>query len=91
MKKFNAKRVRITETPIQNGISKVMFLRSIAIGKQMAVRPRIPKTLKILEPTTLPIATSALPFSAPKKLTTSSGMLVPIPTIAAPITKSETL
>ena len=39
----------------------------------------------------LPIATSAFPSNAPIKLTTNSGIEVPIPTMAAPITKSDTL
>ena len=51
----------------------------------------MPKTLKILDPTTFPIATSALPFRAPMKLTVSSGVDVPTPMIAAPMTKSDTL
>lgn len=62
----------------------------MATGKSKAVSPRIPRILKIFEPTTLPIVTSGFPFKAPTKLTTSSGMEVPIPTIVAPITKSET-
>ena len=50
----------------------------------------IPRILNILDPTILPIATSELPSNAPMKLTTSSGIDVPTPTIAAPMTKSET-
>ena len=57
----------------------------------MAVSPSMPSTLKMFEPTTLPMATSALPPTAPRKLTTSSGIEVPTPTMAAPMTKSDTL
>ena len=91
LKKLNARTVRRTDTPMHRGISNFIFFLSIATGKKTAVSPRIPSTLKILEPTTLPMATSALPLRAPMKLTTSSGIDVPTPTIAAPMTKSDTL
>ena len=91
LKKLKTRRVRRTDTPMQRGISNLMFFLSTATGKRTAVSPRMPRTLKILDPTTFPIATSALPFTAPMKLTTSSGIDVPTPTIAAPMTKSETL
>ena len=68
-----------------------MFSRDTAIGKKSAVRPRIANTLNILEPTTLPIATSEFPPIAPTVLTTNSGNDVPMPTITAPITKLDTL
>ena len=91
LKKLKAKSIRTTETPIHRGISNFMFSLLMAMGKNRAVTPRMANTLKMFEPTTLPMATSALPFNAPIKLTTSSGIDVPMPTIAAPITKSETL
>ena len=89
-KKLNARTVSNIDTATHRGISNFIFFLSIAIGKHNAVTPAIPRILKILEPTTLPIATSAFPFNAPKKLTTNSGIEVPTPTIAAPITKSDT-
>ena len=89
-KKSKAKRVSSTDTPTHNGNSNFTFLRSVATGKKRAVSPNIPKTLNIFEPTTFPIATSELPLSAPIKLTTNSGIEVPIPTITAPTTKSDT-
>ena len=76
---------------MQKGISNFMFSRDTAIGKKSAVRPRIANTLNILEPTTLPIATSEFPPIAPTVLTTNSGNDVPMPTITAPITKLDTL
>ena len=83
--------VRRTDTAIHTGISNLMFSFVTTIGKKMAVMPRMPNILNIFEPTTLPMATSALPCNAPRKLTVSSGIEVPIPTMAAPITKSDTL
>ena len=68
-----------------------MFSLLVAIGNSIAVTPRMPSTLKILEPTTLPMATSELPETAPLRLTSSSGNEVPNPTTTAPITKSEIL
>ena len=91
LKKLKAKSMRSIEMPMQRGISNFMFSLLMAMGKNRAVTPRMPNMLNMFEPTTLPIATSALPFNAPIKLTTSSGIDVPMPTIAAPITKSETL
>ena len=83
--------VSVIETHMHSGISNRIFSLSTAMGNKAAVRPNIPNTLNILEPTTLPIATSAFPSNAPMKLTTNSGIEVPIPTMAAPITKSDTL
>ena len=91
VKKLKAKIVSRTETPIQSGISNFIFCLFMDTGKKMAVRPRIPRMLKMFEPTILPMATSELPSRAPMTLTVSSGIDVPIPTIAAPMTKSETL
>ena len=79
------------EIPKQTGISNLRFCLSKLTGKNIAVIPRIPNMLNMLEPTTLPIATSAFPSRAPMKLTVSSGVDVPTPIIAAPMTKSETL
>ena len=91
LKKLNERIVSRIDTPIHKGSSNFRFLRSTAMGKNSAVSPKMLNTLKMLDPTTLPIATSELPLRAPKKLTMNSGIDVPTPTIAAPITKSETL
>ena len=72
-------------------MSNLRFSLQNITGKNIAVRPRIPNTLKMFEPTILPIATSAFPFNAPRKLTVISGIDVPTPMIAAPMTKSDTL
>ena len=75
----------------QNVISKELLSLSIFIGYKIDVNPKIPNTLKILEPTTLPTATSFNPFIVALKLTANSGKLVPIPTISAPIINSGIL
>lgn len=56
----------------------------------MAVHPTIKSVLNILLPTMLPMAISALPFSAEEILTLSSGVEVPKPTIVRPMTSEET-
>ena len=91
VKNLNDKSVTKTEIPIQKGMSNLRFSLQKVIGKNMAVNPRMPNTLKMFEPTILPIATSEFPFNAPRKLTVSSGIDVPIPMIAAPMKKSDTL
>ena len=75
---------------MQTGSSNLIFTFVTVMGNIMAVSPKIPNMLNIFEPTILPIATSAFPCNAPIKLTTNSGIDVPTPTMAAPITKSET-
>ena len=75
---------------ITSGISLVMMLRSIRMGENRAVTPIITRTLKILLPTTLPTAISALPLSAEMKLIVSSGAEVPKATMVRPITRSLT-
>ena len=60
-----------------------------AIGEKRAVHPRIISALNIFEPNTFPTAMSALPLMAEAKLTTISGVDVPIPTMVIPIMKSE--
>ncbi len=91
LKKLNISAMSRSVTKMQKGISNFMFVLSTTMGKNRAVSPSIPSTLKMLEPTTFPIAMSALPFAAPMTLTTNSGMDVPMPTIAAPITNSDIL
>ena len=51
----------------------------------MALMPMTTRRLKILEPTTFPMAMSLLPFMAAVTLTASSGALVPNATIVSPI------
>ena len=57
-------------------------------GAISAVTPRIIIVLKRFDPTMLPTAMSALPCNDDRKLTTISGVEVPIPTIVSPITNS---
>ena len=54
-------------------------------GRIRAQTPRMTKTLKMFDPTTLPIATSLLPAMAESTDTTSSGVEVPTATIVSPI------
>ena len=51
----------------------------------MAVHPTIIKVLKMLLPTTLPMANSALPLRDDRKLITNSGADVPKATMVSPI------
>jgi hypothetical protein len=71
---------------MQSGISFLSVLRVMTIGANRAVQPTIINVLKILLPTTLPIAMSALPLRAEETLTVSSGAEVPNATIVSPIT-----
>ena len=72
-----------------SGISLVMVFFCTFIGITTAVSPTIIKMLKILLPTTLPIANCALPFIDDTRLTISSGADVPNATIVRPMTRSE--
>ena len=56
-------------------------------GQIRALMPITTKRLKILEPTTFPMAMSLLPFTAAVILTASSGALVPKATMVSPIIK----
>lgn len=62
-----------------------------ATGQMIAVTPTIANELKMLLPTTLPMARSACPLTAEITLTTNSGADVPKATIVKPMTKLETL
>ena len=73
-----------------SGMSLVIMLRSIFIGANIAVMPIMARTLKMLLPTTLPIASSALPLMADTMLMTSSGADVPKATTVNPMTSSDT-
>ena len=70
------------------GMSTLRFSRLMAIGSMTAVSPAMSRVFIMLEPTTLPMEMSALPLTAPMKLTTISGAEVPIPTMVNPITNS---
>ena len=79
------------EDRIERGISLRRVLRVITMGATNAVQPTIINVLKRLLPTTLPIAMSALPCSAPDILTANSGAEVPNDTMVKPITIGEIL
>jgi len=74
------------EDRIQSGISLRSVFLEITIGAKSAVQPTIISVLKILLPTTFPMAMSALPFRAEETLTVSSGAEVPKATMVRPIT-----
>ena len=75
----------------QMGTSTYTFRLVQKTGAMMAVNPMMAKALKILLPTTLPIAISVLPSMADIRLTTNSGALVPAATMVKPITNEEML
>ena len=74
------------EESMQSGISFLSVLRVMTIGANNAVQPTIINVLKMLLPTTLPMAISALPLRAEDTLTVSSGAEVPNATMVSPIT-----
>lgn len=74
------------EESMQSGISFLSVLRVMTIGANKAVQPTIINVLKMLLPTTLPMAISALPLRAEDTLTVSSGAEVPNATMVSPIT-----
>ena len=71
--------------------SRVRLISSIGRlnGMIPAVTPKMPNTLNVLEPRTLPSATSGFFFRAAIVHVTSSGRLVPIATTVIPITVCE--
>jgi hypothetical protein len=72
------------------GASTRRILASTFAGRSRAARPRISAMLAMLEPTTLPTATSLAPESAASTDTTSSGALVPNATTVSPMASDET-
>ena len=72
--------------PIMIGTSSRISWRETTSGAIRAVRPRMNSTLKILLPTTLPMARSVLPSSTACTLTAVSGALVPKATMVRPTT-----
>ena len=73
-----------------NGMSRRMLLRERARGRIRAQTPRMTKTLKRLDPTTLPTAMSDCPPRADSTETTSSGVEVPMATTVSPTMNSGT-
>ena len=67
-----------------------MVLLVIVIGVTRAVIPPMTSTLKMLLPTTFPIAMSELPLRADIRLTMSSGEEVPKATMVSPTTRGDT-
>ena len=84
-----AKQVSTSAERMTSGISLLIVPCPTCMGRTRAVHPIIINTLKILLPTTLPIAISALPCSEESTLITSSGAEVPKATMVNPITRSE--
>jgi hypothetical protein len=58
-------------------------------GAIRALMPRMNSTLKMLLPTTLPMAMSVLPSSTAPTLTATSGALVPKATMVSPTTSGQ--
>lgn len=79
-----------TVTPIISHTSENIF-ESTVKGLMAAEVPKMKVMLKMLLPTTFPIATSLFPSNAAIKLTDASGALVPNATIVKPINKGDTL
>jgi len=79
-----------SEIAMSSGMSNLSSRCSIDSPLIAADKPRIARMLKVLLPTTLPMATSALPLSAPLTDTAISGALVPNATTVRPITMGAT-
>ena len=75
---------------MQMGMSRRMFVLVKSMGDSTAHTPRIANMLKMLEPTTLPMAIALSPLSADMKLTVISGIDVPTATIVRPTINSGT-
>ena len=79
-----------SDTTIPNGMSRRILPAVSGRGRMRAQTPRMTNTLKMLDPTTLPIATSLFPATAESTDTTSSGVEVPTATIVSPMMNSGT-
>ena len=84
-----AQRNNTMEESTHKGISLANVPLPTGIGATTAVTPTIIRQLKTLLPTTLPIASPALPLNDERKLITNSGAEVPNATMVSPITKLE--
>ncbi len=80
--------IRSPVTAILSGMSFLRFLLVMTRGVISAVIPRIIMVLNIFDPMTFPMAMSALCWNADMKLTTISGVDVPIPTMVSPMRNS---
>ena len=78
-----------TEIPTINGTSRRTRRHEITSGITRAHRPTISRMLKMLLPTTLPIAMSDAPLRTADTLTAISGELVPNATTVRPTTSGE--
>ena len=83
-----ARRNSSTETPSPIGMSRRMLPEVRATGAMRAQMPRMTKTLKRFEPTTLPTAMSLLCAMAERTETVSSGVEVPTAMTVRPTTNS---
>ena len=82
--------VSTKDTAIMIGKSNVRKREATGIGAIRAVTPRIPRTLKMLDPTILPIAISDWRRNAAVSEVASSGRDVPTATMVRPINASDT-
>ena len=78
----------VNDTRMHIGVSMRILLRENTTGENRAQMPKMKRVLKIFDPTTLPIAISALPENAEAKLTVSSGSEVPTATMVIPMINS---
>ena len=79
-----------SEAPIITGTSWRMSCALTTSGATSAETPRMNSTLKMLLPTTLPMAMSTWPVCADCTETAISGALVPKATIVSPTTSGDT-
>ena len=82
-----AKRSSATKMP--SGMSRRLTSRPIVNGKMVAVTPSMSRMLQMLEPTTLPMATSPCPVIADDTEMNNSGADVPMPTTVSPMMKLD--
>ena len=78
-----------TLASITNGISLIIIPLPICMGRARATAPIMSRVLKILLPTTLPMAMPVLPSTADMTLMVSSGADVPKATMVRPTIRSD--
>ena len=81
------KAVKSPEANSRIGISNLMIWKWTDNGEKKADSPKMNATLKMFEPTMLPIARSPAPTNEAFTETASSGELVPKATTVNPITR----